>query len=374
MLKYLKYYIPALTGILAIIFFSMGQNYPTYFCIAWSLFVIIGDHFLPRDMEVQQFRYPSILNTSIYVNLPILVCLIYFVVSIFGNNSSNMYIEELYSIFNIDFLQVKDSFTLIDKIAIILQTTLFIGILGTVPGHELTHRKQNKFDMFVGNWLLAFSWDCTFAIEHVYGHHKNACLDEDPASAKRGENIYLFIIKATIEEQISGWKIETERLKRRKLKFFSTQNGMIVGYLRSLIITVLAYTFGGLIGMLTFILCALLAKSFLEAINYIEHYGLVREKGKEVSMRHAWNSNHLLSSIYLCNVTRHSDHHKSSNLNFWELNPYHVDAPMLPYGYLSTLYLVLFTPFLYKKIMSKELIHWDKNYANEYEKNYVANL
>ena len=374
MLKYLKYYIPALTGILAIIFFSMGQNYPTYFCIAWSLFVIIGDHFLPRDMEVQQFRYPSILNTSIYVNLPILVCLIYFVVSIFGNNSSNMYIEELYSIFDVDFLQLKDSFTLIDKIALILQTTLFIGILGTVPGHELTHRKQNKFDMFVGNWLLAFSWDCTFAIEHVYGHHKNACLDEDPASAKRGENIYLFIIKATIEEQISGWKIETERLKRRKLKFFSTQNGMIVGYLRSLIITVLAYTFGGLIGMLTFILCALLAKSFLEAINYIEHYGLVREKGKEVSMRHAWNSNHLLSSIYLCNVTRHSDHHKSSNLNFWELNPYHVDAPMLPYGYLSTLYLVLFTPFLYKKIMSKELIHWDKNYANEYEKNYVANL
>ena len=139
MLKYIKYYIPALTGILAIIFFSMGQNYPTYFCIAWSLFVIIGDHLLPRDMEVQQFRYPSILNTSIYVNLPILVCLIYFVVSIFGNNSSNMYIEELYSIFDVDFLQLKDSFTLIDKIALILQTTLFIGILGTVPGLSLIH-------------------------------------------------------------------------------------------------------------------------------------------------------------------------------------------------------------------------------------------
>ena len=26
--------------------------------------------------------------------------------------------------------------------------------------------------------------DCNFAIEHVYGHHKNVCLDEDPASAK----------------------------------------------------------------------------------------------------------------------------------------------------------------------------------------------
>ena len=54
--------------------------------------------------------------------------------------------------------------------------------------------------MFVGKWLLAFSWDCTFAIEHVYGHHKDVCLDEDPASAKRGENIYLFILRSTFKE------------------------------------------------------------------------------------------------------------------------------------------------------------------------------
>ena len=374
MLKYIKYYIPALTGILAIIFFSLGHNYPIYFCIGWSLFVIIGDHVLPRDMEAQQFSYPAILNFSIYINLPILFSLIFLVVSIFGNNSSNSYIVEFYSIFDIDFIQIKDSFTPIGKIALIVQTSLFIGILSTVPGHELTHRKQNKFDMFIGNWLLAFYGDCTFAIEHVYGHHKDVCLDEDPASAKRGENIYLFILRATFKEQISGWKIENERLKRRKINFFSTHNGMIIGYLRSLIITASTFIFGGLIGMLYFLLCAFLAKSFLESINYIEHYGLVRERGKEVNMRHAWNSNHLLSSIYLCNVTRHSDHHKSANLNFWELNPYHKNAPLLPYGYLSMLYLVLITPFLYKKVMDNELIHWDKNHANEYERNYVANL
>ena len=374
MLKYIKYYIPALTGLFAIIFFSMGENYPTYFCLAWSLFLIIGDHVLPRDMEVQNFSYPTILNLSIYINLPILICLIYLLISIFGNDSSNMYIDELYSLFGIDFFQIKDSFTSVDKIALILQTSLFIGILGTVPGHELTHRKHNKFDMFIGNWLLAFSWDCTFAIEHVYGHHKDVCLDEDPASAKRGENIYLFILRATFEEQKSGWRIESERLKRRRQKFLSSNNGMIIGYLRSLIITILTLILGGITGMIYFLLCALLAKSFLEAINYIEHYGLVREKGKEVNMRHAWNSNHFLSSIYLCNVTRHSDHHKSANLNFWELNPYHEDAPLLPYGYLSMLYMVIFVPFIYKKIMSKELVYWDENHANEYERNYVTNL
>jgi alkane 1-monooxygenase len=146
---------------------------------------------------------------------------------------------------------------------------------------------------------------------------------------------------------------------------------MIIGYSRSLFLTVLAFIFGGLIGVLCFLLCALIAKVLLESINYIEHYGLVREKGEPVGMRHSWNSNHFLSSIYLCNVTRHSDHHRSASLNFWELNPTHKDAPLLPYGYLSMLYLVLITPFLYKKIMAKELVDWDQNRATEYERNYT---
>jgi len=372
MLKYFKYFIPSLTGILFIFSILMGQNYPTYFFILWSLFLFIGDYVLPRDQEIQQFSYPAILNFSIYINLPILFGLIFLVVSVFGNDSPNWYIEGLYSMFNVDFIQVVGSFTLLDKISIIFQTTLLIGILGTVPGHELTHRKQNKFDMFMGNWMLAFSWDCTFAIEHVYGHHKDVCLDEDPASAKRGENIYLFIIRASFEEQISGWKLEAERLKRRKQNVFGIHNRMIIGYSRSLMITILAFVFGGLIGMFSFLLCALSAKLFLEAINYIEHYGLVREKGKPVEMRHSWNSNHFLSSIYLCNVTRHSDHHRSTKLNFWELNPTHKDAPLLPYGYLSMLYLVLLTPFLYKKIMATKLVHWDQNSASEYERNYYT--
>ena len=372
MLKYCKYYIPAVTGILFIIFILMGQNYPTYFFIAWSLFLFIGDYVLPRDKEIEQFSFPAILNFSIYINLPILFCLIFLVVSVFGNNSPNWYIEGLYSTLNVDFYQVVESFTLLDKISIIFQTTLLIGILGTVPGHELTHRKQNKFDMFIGNWMLAFSWDCTFAIEHVYGHHKDVCLEEDPASAKRGENIYLFIVRASVLEQISGWRLEAERLKRRNQNILSVHNRMIIGYSRSLIITILAFIFGGIIGMAAFILCAFIAKLYLEAINYIEHYGLVRERGKPVEMRHSWNSNHFLSSIYLCNVTRHSDHHRSAKLYFWELNPTHDDAPLLPYGYLSMLYLVLITPFLYKKIMAKKLAYWDRNNATEYERNYYA--
>jgi alkane 1-monooxygenase len=306
------------------------------------------------------------------VNLPILFILVLLVVSIFSNNLPQWYIDTFNSYIYIDFIQIKNSFNIIDKISLIVQTTLSIGMLGIVTGHELTHRKNNKFDMFVGNWLLAFSWDCTFAIEHVYGHHKNVCLPEDPATGKRGENIYLFILKAIVKEQVGGWKIEINRLKRKGVNSFSFHNRMIIGYLRSLMITMIAFIIGGVNGMFCFLLCALLAKSFLEALNYTEHYGLVRERGKPICMRHSWNSNHLLSSLYLCNVTRHSDHHRASNLKFWELNPCDDSAPTLPYGYLGMLYLVLIAPFFYQKIMAKKLIDWDLNYANAEERKLAS--
>ena len=35
----------------------------------------------------------------------------------------------------------------------------------------------------------------------------------------------------------------------------------------------------------------------------------------------------------------------------------------MPYGYLSMLYLAIFLPYVYHRIMAKEIIDWDLNYA-----------
>jgi len=371
MLKYLKHFIPSLTAIIYLICISNGKYSPTIFFICFSLLLIIGDYIIPPDTKIQKFSYPNVLNLSLYINLPILLILVLLVTSFLSNNVSNWYINFISPVIYNDFHQIKDSFNLIDKIALIIQSSLLMGTLGVVPGHELTHRIKNKFDMFIGNWLLSFSWDCTFAIEHVYGHHKNACLPEDPASAKRGENIYLFITKAIFNEYIDGWRIEIKRLKKLNISPLSFQNKMIIGHLRSFTITFLIYIISGGIGALYFLVIAFITKSFLEAINYVEHYGLVRERGKKVEMRHSWNSNHFMSSIYLYNVTRHSDHHRLAKLKYWELHPCPENAPITPYGYLTMLYLVILTPFLYHKIMKLKLEEWDINYANSEEKKII---
>ena len=369
--NYLKYFISPLTMILGIYMISLGSYYPALFLLIYSLFMILGDFLMGKDDSLRSYSYPRLLNFGLYLNLPLLLIFVFMAISLLSPTVSPSTIHIFKTYFFIDLIFIKNSITILDKICLIEIVGLFIGIMGTVPGHELTHRKKNKLDMFVGNWLLAISWDCTFAIEHVYGHHKNVCLDGDPATAKRGENVYAFIIRAIIKEQKDAWRIEISHLKRRGYSLFGIYNKMLIGYLRSILITCIAYLIGGWIGLVIYLFFALYGKHMLEAVNFIEHYGLVRVEGEPVHPRHSWNSNNVLSSIYLYNLTRHSSHHEKANLKFWELKAYK-DAPTMPYGYLSMVYLVLFLPFLYHRIMAKKVLEWDEKYATKEERKLAA--
>ena len=366
-MKYLKYYISPITIILAIYTCSAGAYHSTLFFIGFSLFIILGDIFVREDANEDQYSHVYLLDLPMYINFPLLMILVAITVFVLSNDPSIAFAEILKNYLNIDLVNMRQSITLSDSIFLTALTGLFIGIMGTVPGHELVHRKKSKFDMFMGNWLLAFSWDCAFAVEHVYGHHKHVGLPSDPATAKRGENIYLFILRAIIKEQKDAWNIELSQAKRREQPLFSIRNRMFIGYLKSLSITCIAYLIGGFSGLLIFLLCAFIAKSLLEVINYSEHYGLIRVSGEPVYPRHSWNSNSTMSSIYLYNVTRHSSHHEKANLKYWELKSYN-DAPMMPQGYLTMLYMALFLPYFFHKMMAKKLVEWDRSYATEEER------
>ena len=366
-MKYLKYYISPITIILAIYTCSSGAYHSTLFFIGFSLFIILGDIFVREDANEDQYSHVYLLDLPMYINFPLLMILVTITVFVLSNDPSIAFADILKNYLNIDLVNMRQSMTLSDSIFLTALTGLFIGIMGTVPGHELVHRKKSKFDMFMGNWLLAFSWDCAFAVEHVYGHHKHVGLPSDPATAKRGENIYLFILRAIIKEQKDAWNIELTQARRREQPLFSIHNRMLIGYLKSLSITCIAYLIGGFSGLLIFLLCAFIAKSLLEVINYSEHYGLIRVSGEPVYPRHSWNSNSTMSSIYLYNVTRHSSHHEKANLKYWELRSYN-DAPMMPQGYLTMLYMALFLPYFFHKMMAKKLVEWDKSYATDRER------
>ena len=94
---------------------------------------------------------------------------------------------------------------------------------------------------------------------------------------------------------------------------------------------------------------------FLETINYIEHYGLIRKiksngKYERVKPHHSWNSNHTVGRIVLYELTRHSDHHFISSKKYQVLENIE-ESPQLPYGYPTSI-LISFIPPLWFKIMN----------------------
>tara|TARA_X000001036_G_scaffold375916_1_gene364993 strand:+ start:223 stop:561 length:339 start_codon:yes stop_codon:yes gene_type:complete len=94
---------------------------------------------------------------------------------------------------------------------------------------------------------------------------------------------------------------------------------------------------------------------FLETINYIEHYGLLRKiksngKYERVKPHHSWNSNHTVGRIVLYELTRHSDHHFKSSKKYQVLESIQ-ESPQLPYGYPTSI-LISFFPPLWFKIMN----------------------
>ena len=92
MLKYIKYYFSISLAFLSIYFILMGSYYPTIYLLLFSTVIITGDSLIKPDKKLQSFSYPFFLDLSIYLALPVLFILIFFVVSIFSNNLPVVYI------------------------------------------------------------------------------------------------------------------------------------------------------------------------------------------------------------------------------------------------------------------------------------------
>ena len=241
---------------------------------------------------------------------------------------------------------------------------------GTTVGHELVHRTRQPLHLIWGRWLLALTFDASFAIEHVYGHHAKVATFEDPASARRGERVYGFILRSTLGQLRSAWWIERERLVRKQQAVWSGHNRFLRGWLMTAAWMGLAYGLGGGRALAFFVAAGLWGKAILEIINFIEHYGLIRLPGTRVEPRHSWNSNAWMSSTILYHLTRHSDHHAEGAKPFWRLRPLPA-APMLPAGYMGMLVVALVPPW-YQRLMRPRLADWDARHADESEQRAAA--
>jgi len=238
-----------------------------------------------------------------------------------------------------------------DIIGIILSASIVMATNGINVGHELGHRKS-IFSRTCSKLLYLPSQYMHFYIEHNFGHHINVATPEDPATAKYKQNLYSFWVTSVFRTYLSAWKIQLRLLKLSKKGFLSIKNDMMFYTIFQIMFLVLIYNYFGLYTTILSIIMSIISFLFLETINYVEHYGLLRKKDsngryERVKPHHSWNSNHTIGRIVLYELTRHSDHHFKTSKKYQVLESLE-NCPHLPYGYPTSILISLVPPIWFK--------------------------
>ena len=367
---YLKYFMFHLVGLFSVLTILSGGVYISAGLLAVLFFYIAGDAVLGDDTSTPTFTHPRILTVQLWLALPLLALIVFTALWSVSAGDALGFGQWLTQMTGIDLLAARHGTGVGGHLSTLIITGLMIGLIGTITGHELTHRTWEPVSLLVGRWLLAFSFDTSFSIEHVYGHHRYVSTLQDPATAPRGRNVYHHIVASTIKGNISAWQIEARRLRRNSQGVVSFRNAVIRGYLMSVLLVICAALIGGIPTALFLIACAIFGKSLLEIVNYMEHYGLVRHLGSRVEPRHSWNTNRRISSWTMFNLTRHSHHHAQGSVPYHALKPF-PEAPMMISGYLTTILITLIPP-LWQALMIPRLQAWDRNHASAQERELVA--
>jgi alkane 1-monooxygenase len=242
----------------------------------------------------------------------------------------------------------------LDSVGLALTVAMVSGI-AINTAHELGH-KRASLERWLSRVALAQSGYGHFFIEHNRGHHVRVATPEDPASARLGESFYAFLPRTVLGSLRSAWELERVRLRRLDRSAWSARND---AWAMTVVLFAALVAGFGLVVLPYLLIQAVIGFSLLEVVNYLEHYGLLRQKADDgryerTRPEHSWNSNSAASNVLLYHLQRHSDHHANPIRRYQALR--HVDdAPQLPTGYAGMILLAVLPP-LWRRVMDHRVL------------------
>lgn len=232
------------------------------------------------------------------------------------------------------------------------------GAIGATVAHELIHRRSLQ-ERLLGHLLLGTIGYLHFAVNHIHGHHRWVATPLDPATARLNENFYMFLPRAVVGGFRSALVIERERLHRMNDRGWLFTNRVLRGLVLQALLGSAVWVWLGPRAAAVLAGQAAIAILIVEAINYVEHYGLrrrevARGEYERVAPYHSWDSAYRVSNWLLINLPRHADHHCSASKRYQglELLP---QAPRLPAGY-GAMFLLALVPPLWFSVMNPRVV------------------
>ena len=321
------------------------------------------------DSEGNTIGIPALQNVVMYLMLPVFILLQLALAWRIFQYTGGVPVEVQGMLFGmLPYTGLSGGITGLDLIGATASIGIFAGI-GIIYGHELSHTKG--FSFVIARLMMGLSGSSHFCYAHVYNHHLELASEDDPATAPRGRTLYGHLPLSYFGQSKFLLEMEQARLKRLGVPFLSWQNKWIRGFMMSLPSLFLFFLAGGWIGIGCLAIVWAISNFELEALNYMEHYGLIREKGQPIDYRHSWDNATAFTSWFFIEIGRQADHHDRGETHFWELDE--VGAPNTGWGYF-TLFAIALVPPLWHMYMRKKLAVWDQHYANEGERALAARL
>jgi alkane 1-monooxygenase len=249
----------------------------------------------------------------------------------------------------------------VEDIGLALTVAMVSGV-AINTAHELGH-KRASMERWLSKVALAQSGYGHFFIEHNRGHHVRVATPEDPASSRLGESFWAFWPRTVSGSLRSAWELEGVRLDRLQSSHWTYRNDILNAWAMSVVLFGALTAVFGLVVLPLLLLQAVLGFSLLEVVNYLEHYGLLRqhrEDGRFERTRpeHSWNSNNVASNVLLYHLQRHSDHHANPIRRYQALRHYE-EAPQLPTGYAGMIVLAAIPPLWKRTMDGRVLDHYE---------------
>ncbi len=252
----------------------------------------------------------------------------------------------------------------IDKIGIAVSIGC-IGGIGINTAHELGHKKEAN-ERWLSKIALAQSFYGHFYIEHNRGHHVRVATPEDPASSRLGENFYQFWPRTVSGSLTNAWRLEKKRYARKGKHPFRIGNDVLNAWVMSAVLWGVMLAVLGVEILPLLVIQAIVGFSLLEVVNYMEHYGMLRQKVgngerqryERVDPSHSWNSNNIATNVLLYHLQRHSDHHANPTRRYQALRDFE-QSPVLPTGYAGMIVLAAFPPVWRRVMDPRVLAHFD---------------
>ncbi|MCC6707701.1 MAG: fatty acid desaturase [Gammaproteobacteria bacterium] len=365
---YLRYCGTHLLILLTMIGLLLGQH-ASWLGIGVGVLGWIGsDALSPRAKAAPLVRHPWLLDIVLHSFVPSIAALSVVFAWYLSAHDLLGIGHALESTFDYPVLAARAAKDPMDILGAVLSFGLAVALGSILTAHELMHRTSDAAAMFSARWLLAMAFNASLEVAHVFGHHRDVGTPRDPATARRGENVYRFYVRSSLGQVAQAWNIEAERLRGQPpLRRLLLANKVTRGFARSLTVLSLYASAAGAPGMAVFLLASLFNKLLLEALNYLEHYGLVRSPETPYALRHAWDTDRAFSHVVLIHLPMHSEHHLQPLTHFESLHAQPRETPLLPCGYLAALVLTLLPP-VWHKVMAPKLAEWDQRFATPGER------